>query len=54
MAFARHTTGLRYSRLERLHFRIFRRWPQRVVDRRLLAADLDEAELERRIYGDRR
>lgn len=40
-----YTSRLTYSRLERLHFRVFGRWPQRVVERRLLANDLDAAAL---------
>jgi hypothetical protein len=27
---------VRYSRWERLHFKLFGRWPQRVVDRRMM------------------
>lgn len=35
------TRSLTYSRLERLHYRVFGRWPDRVVDRRLSALTVD-------------
>jgi hypothetical protein len=42
---------LTYSRLERLHFKLFGRWPQSVVDRRLAALDRDalDAQIRGRI-----
>jgi hypothetical protein len=40
-----HTKALTYSRWERLHFWVFRRWPQSVVNRRLTAMVLDEADI---------
>lgn len=43
-----HTERLRYSRYERLHFRLLGRWPEAVVQRRLRAADLDRKALETR------
>jgi hypothetical protein len=30
-----------YSRMERLHFKVFGRWPQSVVDRRLTETTFD-------------
>ena len=42
-----HTERLRYSRWERLVFRLTGRWPQAVVERRLTALHLDEAEARR-------
>lgn len=40
----KHTNALWYSLLERLHLRLFGHWPERVVDRRLAAYDLDVKE----------
>lgn len=40
----RHTRALTYSRWERIVFRLTGRWPRRVVERRLLASDLDAHE----------
>jgi hypothetical protein len=37
-----------YSRWERLHFKIFGRWPQAVVDRRLDELDLKEGLMKER------
>lgn len=38
---AYHTKALKPTRWERLHFRIFKMWPDSFVDKRLGAADLD-------------
>lgn len=40
----RHTSALRYSWFERLHYRLLGYWPQSVVTRRLDAWDRDQAE----------
>lgn len=45
----RHTKALSYSRLERLHYFLLGRWPERVVNRRLYAYELDREELRRAI-----
>jgi len=37
-----NTNALRYSLMERLHFKLFGRWPERVIDRRLAALAADE------------
>jgi hypothetical protein len=43
------TYALTYSLRERLYHRLLRRWPRPVVERRLLAHDLDvAADVERR------
>lgn len=42
-----YTEQLRYSRLERLHFKVFGRWPERVVQRRLCALEQDEQNYQR-------
>lgn len=41
-----HTKALRYSRWERLVFRVTGRWPDRVVDRRLNALARDRIKLD--------
>jgi hypothetical protein len=38
---------VKYSRWERLHFKVFGRWPQRVVDRRVMEVHQKEIEMMR-------